>query len=405
MIINLFFCLILIIIIFYLLDKMIFKNKVYDKDQIKEHYLTYFLPFYDTKITSLTNFYANNENNDNYFKKKFNYDQINFGCVKDDIMFIRLFLNHFIADSMNTNAKYIVYKHNEVILDNLIQDKISFALTTMPIINYYAEDEHNNISSLNIISNLYKMYIYIFTLKRYNVSNIKQIPAGFVIGILGNDDSFFLYYKKFLKDLGYAQGDLKIKIYNNINELFDALVNNKCNMIIICDIFPSKKISDNLDRNSGNFIILLPFELYNEELFFKKNIFAKKGYIDLNLLSPSYLPKTFGKYSYNYYKPTIAIPYIYKVMICNRNTNDLYTYSFTKFLYENYKQINKNLVYRGYMLDVKPTKNQLEYQNGVITYMKEKGYLSFEDNPNCASLVGIMECNQENLKDNNLQLD
>ena len=87
--------------------------------------------------------------------------------------------------------------------------------TTIPIINYYAEDEKNNISSLNIISNLYKMYIYIFTLKVYNVFNIKQIPAGFIIGILGNPDSFFLYYKKFLRDLGYNEGDLKIKTYNS----------------------------------------------------------------------------------------------------------------------------------------------------------------------------------------------
>lgn len=404
MIINLFFCLILIIIIFYLLDKAI-KNKIYDKNQVKENFLTYFLPFYDTNITSLTNFYANNENKENFFKKKFNYDQINFGCVKDDILFIRFFLNHFIAESMNTKAQYIVYKYNQVILSNLIQDKISFALTTIPIINYYAEDEKNNISSLNIISNLYKMYIYIFTLKVYNVFNIKQIPAGFIIGILGNPDSFFLYYKKFLRDLGYNEGDLKIKTYNSADELFDALVNNQCNMIIICDIFPSKKISNNLDKNVGSFIILLPFEMYNEELFFKKNIFAKKGFIDLNLLSPSYLPKTFGKYNYNHFKPTIAIPYIYKVMICNRSTNYLYTYSFIKFLYENYKQINKNLIDRGYALDVKPTKNQLEYHKGVIKYMKEKGYLSFEDNLNCASLVGVMECNEENLKNNNLHLN
>ena len=55
MIINLFFCLILIIIIFYLLDKAI-KNKIYDKNQVKENFLTYFLPFYDTNITSLTIF-------------------------------------------------------------------------------------------------------------------------------------------------------------------------------------------------------------------------------------------------------------------------------------------------------------------------------------------------------------
>ena len=54
---------IFLIIIFYLFNKFLLKD-------VEEHYLTYFLPYYDNKGTDLAKFYKNNESNENYFKKK-----------------------------------------------------------------------------------------------------------------------------------------------------------------------------------------------------------------------------------------------------------------------------------------------------------------------------------------------
>ena len=54
---------IIVFIIFYFTNKYLLNKK------INEHYLTYYLPFYDTKVTALSNFYNNNENNLNYIKK------------------------------------------------------------------------------------------------------------------------------------------------------------------------------------------------------------------------------------------------------------------------------------------------------------------------------------------------
>ena len=73
-----FFIIIILIIIFYVSNKYILKKN------IKEHYLTYFLPYYNNEKNVLANFYKNNENNLNYFKKKFNYDIIKYGIIKND---------------------------------------------------------------------------------------------------------------------------------------------------------------------------------------------------------------------------------------------------------------------------------------------------------------------------------
>ena len=79
-----------LIIIFYVLNKYFFKRN------IKEHYLTYFLPFYNNDKNRLANFYKNDENNLNYFKKKFNYDIMKFGLIKDDFTFMRAFLAEYL---------------------------------------------------------------------------------------------------------------------------------------------------------------------------------------------------------------------------------------------------------------------------------------------------------------------
>ena len=72
-----------IIILFYIINNFILKKN------INEHYLTYFLPFYNRNSDDLANFYNNDENNLNYFKKKFNYQDLNIGTNYSEEYFIK----------------------------------------------------------------------------------------------------------------------------------------------------------------------------------------------------------------------------------------------------------------------------------------------------------------------------
>ena len=73
--IKIIFIFVLIFIIFSIINKY-FINKYQ-----KEHYLTYFLPYYQPNLTELSNFYKNNDNNKNYVKKNFDYDIIRIGTL------------------------------------------------------------------------------------------------------------------------------------------------------------------------------------------------------------------------------------------------------------------------------------------------------------------------------------
>jgi hypothetical protein len=50
----------------------------------------------------------------------------------------------------------------------------------------------------------------------------------------------------------------------------------------------------------------------------------------------------------------------------------------------------------------KDTNMPVLYHNGAYKFYKEKGFITDNPNPNCKYLVGVMECNEQNLEDNNL---
>ena len=388
---------IFLFILFYFANNYIFKKK-----HIKEHYLTYFLPYYDESTTELTNFYNNNEYNMNFFKKKINYSNLTYGSQKSDSYFIKKFITEYMAKNMTYETSTILYSDKIKCIDDVAKGNINFCLTDSIITNYYSLNQ--DINNIRLVTNLYKIYIYIFTLKKYNVFSINNLPTNFVIGIL-DTNSFIFYYKKFFNDIaGYVENiDYKIKIYKNMDELFEKLGKEDCNMVILYDVFQNSKLYNTLDNSMINDLILLPFKIPNESLFLKRNYFINIEEIDLNKLSKSFLPKKFGETEFNRFRPNIRISYIYKTMITNLNTKSEYTYDFIKFYYQNYKYINNNLE-EGYKIDIMQVKSYLEYHKGVLDFYKDYGYITYENNDNCRYLAGIMKCDEKNLENNNLLL-
>ena len=375
------------------------------KKNEKEHYLTYFLPFYNIEKNDLFRFYNNNENNLNYFKKKFNYNDLNIGTNKFDEYFVKILIKNFISISTIVNTNIIYYNNKIVSLDDLNNNKINFLTTDYTSINYYV-NLNKDINKLRLITTLFRKYIYFFTDKKYNVFTINDIPPDFIIGINKND-ILITYYNIFLKNIGLIENiNYKIIFYDDINILFQEFNKEKCNIIMICDIFPNNNILTILNNSLNSDIILLPFEIPNEKLLLKKQPIINIDYIDLNYLSNSYLPKKFGKYEFTKFRPIIRIPYIYKILITNIHTDIKVTYEFIKFYYENYKNLNNNMNQKGYNIDNIEINNVrtpfLKYHKGVLDFYREKGYITNNSNENCTYLVGSNKCNNETLEANNL---
>ena len=396
-----FFIIIILIIIFYVSNKYILKKN------IKEHYLTYFLPYYNNEKNVLANFYKNNENNLNYFKKKFNYDIIKYGIIKNDFTYVRDVLSEYISKSNLYKAEILMYTDKLQGLDDLLNNRINFNLNNYSTITHYTDVLNKNIDNLRLITTLYNLYIYIFTKKKYNIFSINNLPYKIKIGILNYPEAFFLYSHNFLRDLGYKENiDYTLNIYNTFDELIKGFINEECNIIIIEDVFPNNKIKIFLDNNIVDEIILLPFNIVKEELFLKKNPSIIIDYIDLNLLSASYLPKKFENNEYSKNKPNLKIAYKHKILLSNKNTDPKYTYSIIKFFRENWKYLNSNTPIKGYEISGIEIDNNkigyLDYHEGVLNYFYDIGLITNIDNDNCKYLIGKMSCNEKNLKNNNL---
>lgn len=395
------YILLIISIIFYLLNKYTFKKKIH------EHYLTYFLPFYKKEANDLANFYKNNENNLNYFKKSFNYDTIKFGIAENDLFITKYIVSYYISKSNSYQSSIQINKNKLNGLIDLTKKDIHFNLNNYSTIIYYADNLNGNIDNLRLVTSLYNIYIYVFTKKYYQIFTLNNITYGTKIGILNEPDPFKVYYKKFFGDLGYNENDdYQIQLYNTFDELTTAFNNGICQIIVLSDIFPNSNIENFLNHSEGKDIILLPFDTIKEELFLKKNPQLFIDYVDLNLLSSSYLPKKFGSFEYTVNRPSLKMIATKKILLTNKETESKYTYSIIKFFYENLKYINNNIPEKGYEIKKIEIDNTnvgyLDYHEGVLNYFNSIGLITNNSHPNCKYLYGVMECNEKNLKDNNL---
>jgi hypothetical protein len=371
-----------IIILFYFLNTNLKK---------KEQYLNYFIPFYNKTIVDIDIDIDNNNHT------------LHFGVRKEDIFFIKIFVNDYLSKSNLINATIILYNNKMQGLDDLINNKIQFLLYEYSNINYYTNVLKKNIDNIKLLTTLYKEYIYIITKKKYNVSTINEIPSSFTIGVIYNDTMYF-YYKTFLEAMNIY--NYKIKHYNDIEELFENFYKDNCNIILFCKVFPNKIISNLMDKYLDNEMILLPFDIPNINIFLQKQPFVHLDYIDLNLFNPSYLPTTFGKYSYTKikpltgfplagkfrkenlgflfsykkYKPTIPILSMEKILLTNTMTDTNSIYNFIKFYYENNKSLNLQLK-NSYKINTNLKEiYSIDYHQTVLQFYKEKKMISYSNN-------------------------
>ena len=393
--------------IFILLIYFIFRQIHLLLENKKEHYLTFFLPFYNKDKNVLANFYKNKEYDYNSFKRKFNYDILKFGINSADNTFLKLLLNEYISKSNIYKVQTTFYKTILDAISSLQKNELNIVITSYTSLIYYTDDLKNNINNLRMITKLYRMYIYLFTKKASKIFSYEDIPYGCVIGIIKEERGFFTYYKKFLKDIGYTEGtDYTIMYYETYDDLFKGFLKDECKLILIYDIYPCNYIADFLDNNNGEDIILIPFHLSKrkDELFLKENPIIKKDYVDLNYLSDTYLPRKFGKMEFTKNRPICLLAYSHKIMITNVNTDKKYIYSFIKFLYENIKYINKTVIEKGYKLDYIGIDDSnigyLNHHEGALRFFYDIGLITYSDNDNCKYLIGREECNEKTLNNN-----
>ena len=106
-----------------------------------EHYLTYFLPYYDKNLTDITKLYLNDDERKNFFKKKFLYNKIIIGYNKFEKKYIKLLSNFLISGTFIQNIQYFNLIDYNKSLNDLNNNNIQFLITSIPTVLYNRNKE------------------------------------------------------------------------------------------------------------------------------------------------------------------------------------------------------------------------------------------------------------------------
>ena len=384
-----------LLILIFILIFFILINKNLDR---KEHFYTYFLPFYNVQSNLLRDFYVNKDYNKNFFKHKINYNDVYIFSNSNSYNFFQNF-------NKNLLDKSVIYKTNLIKLDNYEDnlknlEKYSNSITNISI-PIFLKNELNNI---NLVSNLHTIYLLSLTKLKYGINTIKEIPYDSKIGILNDKNTIYYYYQKLFKDLKIDYQMKNINVYGSRKELYNDLLENKIEVALFFTELPNEEFDNFLNYDFMNEIIILPFDINKElnNLFFKKNDFAKIKYFNLNKINQKYLPKKFGNNYYFNFRPTIKLLSINELLVCNNKINKSLIDDIFTFLLK-HRNTFKDTSFK--IENIEPSYDLIKYipfQKDILNIFRKNGYITNIDSDNCKYFVGKKECTNEVLKNNGL---
>jgi len=414
--INYLFIILIILCLFKLLDS-------YLNNRIIEHYYTYFLPFLDLEKLKIANFYDNNEFNTRNFTNKFIYSPLNIIFSFNDINNYKNYNISFI----NILSKILLSKTNFVkvnVIENsntienillLNDNKVNIGYFSSSIIsNAYIGDKNyfnKALTNLKFIAKTDKQVLMILTKKSKNINSINYLPLGTKIGVTVDKSAGHIMTNDILSHLKYKENiDYKL-IYKDISQydFVNLLLADEIDLYFYLKTGTDDSITDLINNNSvANQILILPFNINKEEVFFKKNFYYEKYDLDLYKLSKNYLPKKILDESWNVFRPNLNTISIDNYIITNNKIDNRISYGIIKLIYE-HKDIFNNYEFKEnqiFLSDIRVLKEiSLPISEGCRVFYTERGLISYNPNPNCKYLVGKMECNDKNLEDNNLILN
>lgn len=382
--------------------------------EVKEHYLTYFLPYYNDEKNGLYQFYENEDYKRLNLKKYFIYQPVRVGYVTNEQNRTIQYLNTLLlAKSKIENVQNVSYTSYDLLLRDVAKNKLQFGLIPLPIISnatFQNSKTTFDFTQLNYVFPFYRRYLYIFTKRRSGIQNLRNIPPKTKIGVVSDDIIYgTVIGTNVMNFLKYIQiRDYEFIEYKTPKEMFQAFMQNDFDIMFHRGYFPDKELTDFITETIQEEIYLLPFEIPREDVFYSMNYQYFPSYIDLNQLSPLYLPKKFDRYSWNKYKPDIKMLSWEEYLVTNKMVSDDIIYDTIKTYYGSIDFINSIPEIKNNPLSKvgieRDTNMPILYHNGAYKFYREKGFITNEPNENCKYLIGVKECTKKTLEDNNLIL-
>jgi len=307
--------------------------------QYREHFITWFLPYYNKSTGQLTEFtppYITSNLELNYLEyKTFNNLIIN---VKEMNTYYN-FLFKNILKSLRINNLVI---NNKNTLKQISNNPVNTGIFSAPFIVNNISKNIDKLKNINFV--IYTNYRFLFFIvnRASNISRLKEINNK-IINIGPENTDEYIFGDTIIENLNNIYKISPKQVLNyDVDTSFKKLIKGEIDGMIMTDLFPSQKLNKIIETNMDMKLILIPIEDINETVFLERRPYALKVTLDQNNLPKNYLPVKVKDLYFNKFRPNITSYRYPEIMICNKDASPKLIFNIVKSIVSNLNIINKS---------------------------------------------------------------
>jgi len=307
--------------------------------QYREHFITWFLPYYNKSTGQLTEFtppYITSNLELNYLEyKTFNNLIIN---VKEMNTYYN-FLFKNILKSLRINNLVI---NNKNTLKQISNNPVNTGIFSAPFIVNNISKNIDKLKNINFV--IYTNYRFLFFIvnRASNISRLKEINNK-IINIGPENTDEYIFGDTIIENLNNIYKISPKQVLNyDVDTSFKKLIKGEIDGMIMTDLFPSQKLNNIIETNMDMKLILIPIEDINETVFLERRPYALKVALDQNNLPKNYLPVKVKDLYFNKFRPNITSYRYPEIMICNKDASPKLIFNIVKSIVSNLNIINKS---------------------------------------------------------------
>jgi TRAP-type uncharacterized transport system substrate-binding protein len=313
---------------------------IYSPPKYKEHFITWFLPYYNKSTGELT------ESTPPYITSKLELSYLEYNTFDNLIINIKEkntyydFLFKNILKSLR--IKNIFINKTKYTLEEVSDNPIKIGIFSAPFIVNNINKNIDKLKNVNFV--IYTNYRYLFFIvnKSSNISRLKEIDNK-IISIGPEDTDEFWFGKSIIDNLKDKYNVSPKQVFEyDIDTSFKKLIKGEIDGMIMTDLFPSEKLNKIIQTSTDMKLILIPIEDINETVFLQRRPYALKVGLDQNNLPKNYLPVKIKNLYFNKFRPDITSYRYPEIMVCNKDASPKLIFNIVKSIVSNLDIINKS---------------------------------------------------------------
>ena len=380
------------------------------KNIYKEHFITWYLPFYKSVNTIVPKYLINNNT---YSNLKYRYtDKVTF--IFNNITFFEAKTNSYYNFLLENILKNVLIENIEIKLKETHLEQISevnknkktMSIVSSPVVYNFYDHHLKEIEIINFISTISFEYLFLISKKSTGINTLEDTKDK-RIGIGKKHMETYYIANEIFENLGWDKKNLKIFEYT-IEENFSKLLNDEIDCFFFTDLYPSNILNKYIFEDFESQLVLVPLIGLNKELFQTRHRYMEYVTIDLTKLPQNYLPKKIGNKNYTIYRPGFQTYKYSKFIICNKFLDPKISYQIVEGISRNLKIINSSKFVKdnpqNYLNFSTMANNYNNYNNvpthsGARKFYTEKSVFTQLDSKECVYFVGNLECTNRRIRE------